>query len=234
VLLALLLRPHVLRVAAPPRQPDSASVLGRCMQPGCARKYLIAANRGTVAQDVTRHGRVLGAAAPPSRRSMSHRRVLRSYASWTRRGPGGCKRSCSAGRAYSPPVRPLILIVLTAVAVAFLAHASFAATRPGAVVTTKNGTVHILKGARCNGGRLYFGAPVGQKGQSFGLILAPFRLGRTKVIDGFAGLRPADAELGLSGHAYVNPDGKSGRFNVRASIGVNVTGQRYTGTWRCA
>jgi hypothetical protein len=131
-------------------------------------------------------------------------------------------------------VRPLILIVLTAVAVAFLAHASFAATRPGAVITTKNGTVHVLKGARCTDGRLYFGAPVGRKGKSFGLILAPFRLGRTTIIDGFVGLHPADADLGLSGRAYVNPDGKSGRFDVRASIGAHFTGQRYTGTWRCA
>jgi hypothetical protein len=69
---------------------------------------------------------------------------------------------------------------------------------------------------------------------SFGLVLAPFRLGRTRVIDGFVELHPADADLGLSGRAYVNPDGKSGRFNVRASIGANFTGQRYTGTWRCA
>jgi hypothetical protein len=124
--------------------------------------------------------------------------------------------------------------VLTAVAVAFVAHASFAATRPGAVVTTKNGTVHVLKGARCTDGRLNFGAQLGRKGKSFGLVLAPFRLGRTRVIDGFVELHPADADLGLSGRAYVNPDGKSGRFNVRASIGANFTGQRYTGTWRCA
>ena len=131
-------------------------------------------------------------------------------------------------------MRPLTLIVLTAVAVALLAHASFAATRPGAVVTTKNGTMHVLTGARCNNGRLNFGAPVGQKGKSFGLVLAPFRLGSTKVIDGFVGLRPADPDVGLSGRAYVNPDGKSGRFRVRASIGTRFTGQRYTGTWRCA
>ena len=131
-------------------------------------------------------------------------------------------------------MRPLVLTVLTAVAVAFLGHAASAATRPGAVVTTKNGTVHVLKGARCIDGRLYFGAPLGRKGKSFALVLAPFRLGRTRVIDGFVGLRPADADVALSGHAYVNPDGKSGRFDVRASIGARFTGQRYTGTWRCA
>lgn len=92
----------------------------------------------------------------------------------------------------------------------------------------------MLKGARCIDGRLYFGAPLGRKGKSFGLILASFRLGRTRVIDGFVGLRPADADVALSGSAYVNPDRKSGRFNVRASIGTEVTGDRYTGTWRCA
>jgi hypothetical protein len=48
------------------------------------------------------------------------------------------------------------------------------------------------------------------------------------------GYIPLMLDLGLSGRAYVNPDGKSGRFNVRASIGANFTGQRYTGTWRCA
>jgi hypothetical protein len=47
------------------------------------------------------------------------------------------------------------------------------------------------------------------------------------------GYIPLMLDLGLSGRAYVNPDGKSGRFDVRASIGPTFTGQRHTGTWRC-
>ena len=135
---------------------------------------------------------------------------------------------------YAPPMRPLIPIVLTVIAVASLACAASAATRPGAVVTTKNGATHVLKGARCIDGRLNFGAPLTGKGKSFGLVLAPFRLGRTAVIDGFVRLRPGGREVGLSGSAYVNPNGKSGRFDVREYIGATPTGQRYTGTWRCA
>lgn len=131
-------------------------------------------------------------------------------------------------------VRPLVMIVLVVVPAALLAHASSAATRPGAVVTTRNGTTHVLKGAHCIDGRLYFGAPINRKGKSLGLVLGPFRLGRTAVIDGFIRLRPNDPEVGLSGSAHVNPDGTSGRFNVRASIGPRFTGARYTGTWRCA
>jgi hypothetical protein len=127
-----------------------------------------------------------------------------------------------------------MLIVSTAVAVALIAQASSAATRPGAVVTTRSGATHVLKSANCIDGRLYFGAPYSGKGKILALVLAPFRLGRTAVIDGFIRLRPADAEVGLSGSAHVNRDGKSGRFNVRASIGSKFTGDRYTGTWRCA
>jgi hypothetical protein len=126
------------------------------------------------------------------------------------------------------------MIVLAVVPVALLAHASSAATRPGAVVTTRNGTTHVLKGAQCIDGRLYFGAPINRRGKSLGLVLGPFRLGRTAVIDGFIRLRPNDPEVGLSGSAHVNPDGTSGRFNVRASIGPRFTGAGYTGTWRCA
>lgn len=79
-------------------------------------------------------------------------------------------------------VRPLVMIVLVVVPAALLAHASSAATRPGAVVTTRNGTTHVLKGAHCIDGRLYFGAPINRKGKSLGLVLGPFRLGRTAVI----------------------------------------------------
>jgi hypothetical protein len=127
-----------------------------------------------------------------------------------------------------------MFIVLTAIAVASQAHAASAATGPGAVVTTKNGATHVLKGARCIDGRLYFGAPFTGKGKSFGILLAPFRPGRTAVIDGFVRLRPGGREVGLSGSAYVKPSGRSGRFDVREYIGPTPTGQRYTGTWRCA
>jgi hypothetical protein len=130
-------------------------------------------------------------------------------------------------------VPALVLISLV------LGVSSHAATGPGAIVESKSGKTLVFKGARCLDGRLYFGAKPNASGIKLAVVLlggAQAR-GRVSVIDGFIDLGgPAGVHEGLSGTAFVNPDGKSGRINVWGRRGAgweSRTGRRWGGTWRC-
>jgi len=81
-----------------------------------------------------------------------------------------------------------------------------------------------------------FGAWPYDRGKVMGIVMDDRSPGRQAVVDGFIDLRPSGVHVALSGTAYVNPDGKSGRLNVWGRSGpgwASRTGDRFTGTWRC-
>lgn len=108
-----------------------------------------------------------------------------------------------------------------------------AANAPGAVVTTKSGKTFVLKGAHCFDGRLNFGAWPFARGKFFSIHIDERSPGRQAVSDGAIDLRPSGVHVALSGTAWVNPDRRSGRFDVWGRWTDGPTGHRYTGTWRC-
>jgi len=118
---------------------------------------------------------------------------------------------------------------------------------PGSAVVRANGARYRIAGTRCfvgaAGARLYFGAfrfgltPVVAPQNSLMLVLGPYRQAGENVIDG--GVKLVNGVTGLtftgaiSGKARAaGPGLRRGTFTI-SGRSDNVSGKRFTGTWRC-
>jgi hypothetical protein len=134
-------------------------------------------------------------------------------------------------------MRALVLSALVLISLT-LGVSSPAATWAGAIVTSKAGKTYVLKGARCNNRGMHFGEWRGNGGVLSMKLEKENLPGRVELFDGYIDLRSAQGVYeAISGTVYVNPDRRSGRFNVWGRRGpgwASRTGHQWTGTWRCA
>ena len=145
--------------------------------------------------------------------------------------------TAAAGIGEHPAMRALVLCALSFISLV-LGVSSSAADRPGAIVTSKAGKTYVLEGARCDNRGMRFGEWRGNGGVLSMKLEKENLPGRVGLFDGYIDLRSARGVFeAISGTVYVNPDRRSGRFNIWGRMGggwESRTGNRWTGTWRCA